>query len=72
MKANGPTWLDSIEIVDLFNHEENGAPKRAITFALQYSNHDGNRSADSVNQTSETLIQAVIDGLGERGVVLRA
>ena len=72
MKANGPEWLESIEIVDLFNHEEDGIAKRAITFSLQYSNREGDRSAESVNQTSETLIQAVVHRLGEHGVALRA
>jgi len=72
MKAAAPDWLERIDIVDLFAHEEAGVPMRAVTFALCYSNHEGDRSADAVNQTSEHLIQAVQTALGEQGVTLRA
>ena len=72
LKANGPEWLEAVDIVDLFHHEEDGIAKRAVTFALRYGNNEGDRSADSVNQTSEALISAVIESLGPQGVALRA
>jgi phenylalanyl-tRNA synthetase beta subunit len=72
MKSEGPDWLEAVDIVDLFHHEESGVPMRAITFALRYSNNEGDRSAESVNQVSEALIAAILDALGDRGVTLRA
>ena len=72
MRASAPSWLDRVDIVDLFEHEEDGIPMRAVTFSLRYSNDDGTRSAESVNQTSEALIAAVTEQLGDRGVRLRA
>ena len=72
MTTAGPDGLDRIDIVDLFEHDDEGVNMRAVTFALRYSNTDGTRSAESVNQTSEHLIAAVDKALGDRGVKLRA
>jgi phenylalanyl-tRNA synthetase beta chain len=68
----GPQWLETVDIVDLFDHEEDGRPMRAITFALRYGNAQGDRSADAVNQASEALIEAIQEAFGPRGVSLRA
>jgi len=68
----GPPWLDAVDMVDLFEHEQDGVVMRAVTFALRYANNDGNRSADEVNRASESLIIAVETALGSRGVALRA
>jgi phenylalanyl-tRNA synthetase beta chain len=68
----GPAWLNSVDIVDLFSHEEDGVQMRAVTFSITYGNEDGDRSADEVNQTSEALIAAIDKKLGPRGVTLRA
>ena len=72
MMTEGPGWLEQVDIVDLFAHDENGTPMRAVTFSLRYGNEDGDRSADSVNQASEALIAAVESNLGPKGVKLRA
>lgn len=72
MKTAGPDWLEAVNIVDRFDHEEAGVPMRAITFALRYSNNEGDRSAESVNQASESLIADILNALGKRGVTLRA
>lgn len=68
----GPDWLESIAMVDLFEHEEDGIPMRAVTFALRYGNDAGDRSAEAVNQASEALIESVERTLGPKGVRLRA
>ena len=72
MMSEGPGWLEQVDIVDLFAHDENGTPMRAVTFSLRYGNDNGDRSADSVNQASEALIAAVESTLGPKGVKLRA
>lgn len=72
MRSKGPSWLEAVDIVDLFHHEEDGVARRAVTFALRYGNDDGDRSAEQVNQASEELIKAIAESLGERGVTLRA
>ena len=72
LTAAGPPWLDAVDMVDLFEHEQDGIAMRAVTFALRYANNDGNRSADDVNRASEALIVAVDTALGPRGVSLRA
>ena len=72
LNSDGPEWLDAVEIVDLFEHDADGKPMRAITFALRFSNDAGDRSADAVNQACETLIGAVDSALGPLGVTLRA
>jgi phenylalanyl-tRNA synthetase beta chain len=72
LQTAGPAWLERIDIVDSFEHEEDGQPMRAITFSLRYGNAAGDRSADAVNETSSSLIDAVIAAYGTRGVTLRA
>ena len=68
----GPEWLESVDIVDAFVHEEDGEPMRAITFSLRYGNREGDRSAEAVNDASSSLIDAVVTTYGDRGVKLRA
>jgi phenylalanyl-tRNA synthetase beta subunit len=72
MKDAGPSWLDAVDIVDLFEHEADGIAMRAVTFSLRYSNDSGDRSAEAVNQSAEALIATVLAQFGERGVSLRA
>ena len=72
MKKFGPNWINSISIVDLFEHEEDGIAKRAVTFSIVYGNEDGNRSADEVNQASTELIGSIEREYGPLGVTLRA
>jgi phenylalanyl-tRNA synthetase beta chain len=72
MMNKGPEWLEQVDIVDLFAHDDSGTPMRAVTFSLRYGNENGDRSADSVNQASEALIAAIESALGPKGVKLRA
>lgn len=72
LTAAGPAWLDSVRIVDLFRHEEDGQPVRTVTFHLRFTQDEGSRTADEVNTTVQGMIAAVHAGLGERGVKLRA
>jgi len=72
LRTDGPEWLDAVDIVDLFEHDSDGQPMRAVTFALRFSNDAGDRSADAVNQACEMLIEAVDSALGSLGVRLRA
>ncbi len=71
LSDQGPGWLCSVGMVDLFRHEEDGAPVRTVTFELVFDNDTGSRTADEVNEICEGLIAAVSAGLGERGVKLR-
>lgn len=68
----GPEWLERVDIVDAFAHDDAGQPMRAITFSLRYGNRDGDRSAEAVNDASGNLIDAVLAAYGARGVTLRA
>jgi phenylalanyl-tRNA synthetase beta subunit len=72
MKKSGPNWINSISIVDLFEHEEDGIAKRAVTFSIVYGNEDGSRSAEEVNQVSTDLIGSIEQEYGSLGVTLRA
>ena len=72
IQSNGPNWINSVQIVDLFEHEEEGIAKRAVTFSIVYGNEEGNRSADEVNQVSTDLITSIEQEFGPRGVTLRA
>ena len=71
LTAQSPGWLQGVGMVDLFRHEEDGAPVRTVTFELVFDNDTGSRTADEVNEICEGLIAAVSAGLGERGVKLR-
>lgn len=66
-----PAWLDTMSIIDLYQHEENNQPVRTITIALQFSNEDGSHTVTEVNDITENLITAVIKKLDEFGVKLR-
>ena len=72
LTAAGPEWLERVDIVDAFAHDDGGTPMRAITFSLRYGNREGDRSAEAVNVASSGLIDAVLANYGDRGVTLRA
>lgn len=72
LEHSGPDWLSGVDIVDLFAHEEDGAPVRTITYALRFSTDEASRSADEVNGICQNLIEAVEGAWGSRGVKLRA
>ncbi len=71
LRTAGPTTLESIAITDRFDHEEDGTPLRAITFALTFDNRAGGLSADAVNATLIALQQAVVAAHGAAGVATR-
>lgn len=71
MRAAGPSWLRSVEIVDLYEHEEQGEPVRTFTYALTWLDEGVERTSDEINAASEGLIRAVLAALGDRGVRLR-
>jgi len=71
MEASGPSFLEHVDITDLFQHEEDGQPVRTVTFALVYTSDDAPRTAEEVNRASEYLVETVEAKLGERGVKLR-
>lgn len=68
----GPDWLDHVDMVDLYAHDEDGIPVRTITYALRFGTDDQARTADEVNTLLEDLIGAVEGAWGSRGVKLRA
>jgi phenylalanyl-tRNA synthetase beta chain len=71
MTKAAPDWLNAIDMVDLFRHEEEGTPVRTVTFALHFTNDTGTRTADEVNEICEALIAAVESAPDNRGVKLR-
>jgi phenylalanyl-tRNA synthetase beta chain len=72
LRHAGPSWLLDVAITDLFEHEEAGEPVRTVTFALRFSREGGALLAEEINQTAESLVQAVRARFGDRGVKLRA
>ena len=71
LQKAAPDWLERMSIVDLYQHKEDNQPVRTITIALQFSNEDGVRTVDEVNDITENLITAVVRQLDEFGVKLR-
>ena len=71
MRDAGPSGLTSIDIVDEYRHEENGAPLRTLTYQLTFANPEFSITAEEVNQIAEGLIAQVDETLGEKGVRLR-
>ena len=71
LQKEAPAWLESMSIVDLYQHKEENQPLRTITIALQFSNEDGSRTVTEVNDITEHLITAVVSQLDEFGVKLR-
>ncbi len=68
IRAASPTWLERIEIVDLFALTD-GA--RSVTYQLSYVNVEGGRAADDVNEAVEAAMRSVLATYGPRGVARR-
>ncbi|MEN0066345.1 MAG: phenylalanine--tRNA ligase subunit beta [Myxococcota bacterium] len=66
--ADAPEGLSFVDVVDVFVGEEDGSQVRSITFELSYSNDDNQRTADDVNQMTETLVAAVLKRFTAVGV----
>lgn len=71
LQAEGPTWLERVDIVDVYAHDDTSTPVRTITYALRYSNEDAQRTADEVNRVTQSLIDGVHHRFGDQGVRLR-
>lgn len=71
LRASGPTWLEGVDITDLFAHERDGQPVRTVTYALRFANPEANRTADEVNAAVEQLVQAVETQFADQDVRLR-
>jgi len=68
LAAASPSWLEAIDVVDLFPLPE-GA--RSITYELSYTNLEGGRSAEEVNEAVERAMKALMDTWATRGVERR-
>lgn len=68
LHASGPEWLQSVEILDLYSYDDEGAPRRAVTYGLRFT---AGRGADDVNDLLDQLIAAVIEQFGSAGVTQR-
>ncbi len=68
---HAPEGLEHVDVVDVFVGVEEGSEVRSLTFELSYSNEDNQRSADDVNQATETLVSAILEQLGSVGVQRR-
>lgn len=67
----GVERLLDVAVVDLFAHEEDGAPVRTLTFDLSFDNEDAALTTEALNAAADALIEAVVASLGDRGVKLR-
>ena len=72
IESEGPDWLETVDITDLFTHEEEGTSYRAVTFAIRYRNDKSEHSTEDLNTTTEHLATAVLSKLSARGVQQRA
>lgn len=74
LHANGPDWLERVTITACFEHEQDGVPRRAISYALRFTPVDAEgrgRTAEAVNGALESLVAAVHQQFGSAGVVQR-
>jgi len=69
--AHAPEGLEHVDVVDVFVGVEDGSEVRSLTFELSYSNEDNQRTADEVNQATETLVEAILAQFGPAGVQRR-
>lgn len=72
LSHSGPSWLEAVDMVDLYAHEDAGTPVRTVTYHLRFDTSAQSRSADEVNAVLDNLIAAVEGAWGQRGVKLRA
>lgn len=68
MSANGPAWLTKVDVIDRFDHEEDGQPVRTLTFGLTYSNDPVTRTAEELTEATDGILAAVTTTFAERGV----
>lgn len=66
LHASGPDWLERVAIVDVFALPQ--STDRSVTFELHYTNPEAARTAEEVNAATESLVRAVLEQFGPRGV----
>lgn len=66
LSASGPDWLEKVAVVDVFVLPE--STDRSVTFELHYTNPEAGRTAEEVNAATESLVRAVLEQFGPRGV----
>ncbi|MFT4626574.1 MAG: phenylalanyl-tRNA synthetase beta chain [Myxococcota bacterium] len=70
--AEGPDWLDSVQVSDRFDHESDGVALHTLTYTLNFANPpEIARSADAVNAVLEAILTGVERALADLGVVRR-
>ena len=70
LNRKGPDWLLDVAVTDLFVPPDEEV--RAVTYKLVFANDPKDkRSADSVNEVCESLVTAVHQHFGNRGVQQR-
>ncbi|MEO0605846.1 MAG: hypothetical protein AAF211_30720, partial [Myxococcota bacterium] len=69
--TSGPAELQRVDVVDVFVAVEDRSEVRSLTFELSYDNDDNQRTADDVNQATETLVAAVLEQFRPAGVQRR-
>jgi phenylalanyl-tRNA synthetase beta chain len=72
LAASGPSWVRSVTPVDVFHHEEAGAPVRTVTYRIVMNQEDPPRTAESMNAACDAMVRAVASAHGPRGVAQRA
>ena len=70
--GSGPDWLAAVAVTDRFDYTEGDQALRAMTFELTFSNEEGSRSSDEVNQQLVRLVASIDEGFGPRGVRQRS
>ncbi|HMV66526.1 MAG TPA: hypothetical protein PKA64_06725 [Myxococcota bacterium] len=70
LRRAGLPGLDTIGIVDRYDHEEAGQPVRTLTWQLTFAG-EADRTVDELNALLERAVGAVGAALGDLGVKLR-
>jgi phenylalanyl-tRNA synthetase beta chain len=59
IRQSGHSRLVAVDIVDLFEFQQEGATLRSITFSLAYENEDGSLKIEELNAATEELVAVV-------------
>lgn len=71
LRAGAPPWLEALDVVDRFDHEDEGEPVHTLTFALRFGAAE-DRSAEDVNRAVGAMLDAALAAPGLAGLKLRA
>jgi phenylalanyl-tRNA synthetase beta chain len=70
--AQSPPSVSQVHIGDVYEHEQDGEPVRAVTYNLIFDNPpEKSLSAEDVNQMVEALAENIVAGFGHVGVTQR-